>query len=319
MAKKKNSSNNITSPSQGPPAPLQFSLNGPGELRDYEPNSTIPMAPPVVGQAFGQEYTPTVGSFSPAPVIQQTPEEQAAAQEAARNYDINTLGLDAVLEQDARRSALSRQQAQDKAYTTAYQQGEIPELQARLAGTGSFLLLKDDQGRVVGAWNPKTREFRPTGSDNVPAGLRTGAVSEEQRQGVASRLNTTSKLQRLGELANKHPESIGPYVSRYIKAQQSGLIPEGLIDPLDPEVSEMHTLAADLQNARIYEQSGKQINEAEFQRLKTVMPRLDQNPTQFKVAYANFVRELAQKRYSLGEAQLPNISDPATPKKRIKL
>lgn len=313
----------VSIPMPAPQSSIRFSLNGPAELREFD--SSIPMSPPVMGQAFGQEYQPIEGSYSPAPVIQQTQQQQDEAAQASRQYDLNARGPEYVQQQDAQRAEQERDIAQDQAYTAAYKEGRIPELDAKSSTGGSYRMLKDDQGRVVGAWNPKTRQMVEAPAE----GLRTGAVSEDQRQGVVGRAGTVAKLARLGELAKAHADSIGPVAAKITAMQQSGWAPEAIFGSLDPEVAEMYTLSQDLQNARLYEASGKQINEAEARRLRADMPRLDQNLTQFWVAYQKMVSDLNRKRYLLKEdGQIPAANptlqpdQPTTPtgeKRRIRL
>lgn len=255
---------------------LSYSING-GPMKEWLPTSQ-----------------PSQGTVS-SPAAVQSPEDLQRSLSAADMYDLNTGRYGEI---QARHAALG-EAAKSDAYRAAYEEGQFPELMLKQrAGAGQAQyrrLLTNDQGQVTGfVDNLGAKHYYEESAD------RTSAKPYSERQATVSREITTDKLGRLGELANKHTDAVGPYAALHVRAQQSGYIPEGMVGTLDPEIAELYTLADDLQNARIYEQSGKQINEAEFQRLKRVMPRVDQNPVQFQAAYNNFLQEMQVKNYRLG-------------------
>ncbi len=191
--------------------------------------------------------------------------------------------------------------AKAKAYTQAYEGGNIPELTGKTRVSSRLL---DEAGNVIGFLDTNGNPHRY----DSPAGRATPRSFEERSAG-ASRNLSQDKLARLGELAKANQDYIGPYVAKYVDLQRSGLAGPVVGSP-SPDITEMYTLAQDLQNARVYEQSGKQINEAEFKRLQQTMPRLDQDPTTFWANYNNFMNELKSKGYSMGTGGGPTGQAP---------
>jgi hypothetical protein len=128
---------------------------------------------------------------------------------------------------------------------------------------GAYMDLRNDNGQVIGAWNPKSGEFH-----QIPAAAegsrRTGLPAGERQQLAA----TEVMLQDIGtlrSLANAHRGSIGPVEGR-VAAVKRLTIGE------DPEVNELFRISDNLSDQLLRARSGAQINEEEDARLRTLVP-----------------------------------------------
>ena len=128
---------------------------------------------------------------------------------------------------------------------------------------GTYMPLTDTFGRVVGAWNAKTGEFKPAPIE----GARKGAVPTGERNDAATAEGMQTDVARLRELAGKHGEMIGPVAGRVMPAI-------GSVMNIGKEREEMNQIVKSLKNRILYLKSGKQINEAEYKRLSDTLPNL---------------------------------------------
>lgn len=293
-------------PLPGPAAPVPMDMPGLVTPRMAEPTPALP-APPPSHIRYSQNggpmkewlpgQQPTKGTFS-APTAVQTPEEKAASISALDTYDMNG-GNYAALAQ--RHQALAEAEKADY-LREAYAAGVNPQATTGVSSQVSSRLY-DDNGQVIG--------YITRGGQRVfydePAGRGTPA-SYEERKDTATRNVTGVNLDRLEELARNHQDAIGYYAYNLNKLNASGKLGD-LLGPLDPEVAEMHTLADDLANRQIYEQSGKTINEEEFKRLLPTLPKTNQRPEQFWVAFNKFKQDLKAKGISIkGTGQAPEAT-----------
>lgn len=298
-------------PLPGPAAPVPMDMPGLVTPRMAEPTPALP-APPPSHIRYSQNggpmkewlpgQQPTKGTFS-APTAVQTPEERAASISALDTYDMNG-GNYAALAQ--RHQALAEAEKADY-LREAYAAGVNPQATTGVSSQVSSRLY-DDNGQVIG--------YITRGGQRVfydePAGRGTPA-SYEERKDAASRNVTTLNIGRLEELARKHQDAIGPYAYKLNKLRASGLAGD-LAGELDPEVAEMHTLADDLANRQIYEQSGKTINEEEFQRMLPTLPKTNVHPAQFWNAFNKFKQDLAAKGISIrGDQPQQSQQPPVAP------
>ncbi len=277
-------------------------------LPEISPFKLEPLEPSYIKFSRGgkelEDYVPTGRENASSPGGQD--------EDAYRNYRRNLLGDLASAQEESSIAKAGMETAKAGMYKQSYERGENPELAGKMVGLGTFSRETGPNGEILGYYNAKTGQRRGAGFE----GARSTPRTYEERLAGANRTITGNKLERLGELAKENEDHIGPYASKYINLQRSGLVPG--MDP-DPGIAEMYTLSEDLQNAQIYEKSGKQINEAEFKRLKKVMPSMDMSPAQFWAAYNNFKTELAARGISMQGAsntEVPN--NPTSPKPGLK-
>ncbi len=285
--------------SQVRPRASGLQIAAPGqELSDYIPGvsdlSDPEQFPDMVqaqGVGFGQEFYPASHGTVSNPGGQ--------GKEAHDNYRRNMGWVD-----DLGIANENMGIAKAEAFEKAYKSGNVNP--GSTGGQGYARAIADKNGNMIGFIDKQGNQH----AFEKPMG-RMGQQSLEERTSNANRGITGDLLNRLGGLAKKHESHIGPYASKYVGLQRSGLIP-GMEGP-DPEVAEMYTIAADLQNKQVYEQSGKQINEAEFERLKQTMPRLDQDSTSFWAAYNNFLSQLKQRGITLAGQDPTSLQQEVNP------
>lgn len=271
--------------------------SGPDNMIDYIPGKTtsddieaVAGMKVMQGSGFGQEWDPASQGTVSAP---------GGSDDAAHDKYKRNMGWATDEEIAKENMEVARAEALEQAYKGG-------NLNPTGSGQGYARALSDQNGNIVGYIDKSGNPVQ-----YPQAAGRMGAKTYEERAAIANRGISTNLMNRLGELAKKHEAHIGPYASKWVGLQRSGYIP-GMEAP-DPEVAEMYTIAADLQNKQVYEQSGKQINEAEFARLKQTMPRLDQDPVSFWAAYNNFLQQLHQRGISLAGQDPLNMQQPVNP------
>lgn len=148
---------------------------------------------------------------------------------------------------------------------------------------GQFTTLTDQDGNVVGAWNPKSKEFVPAPIQ----GARKSGVSATERKEAGEAAGMMSDLSRLEQLATKNKAWIGPVAGRW-----NPLV--GKAKDLPEDVGEMYQISRSLNQRLLYLRSGKQINEQEYNRLKAALPGVEQPTAQFFVNLKRFGKEMSQ-------------------------
>ncbi len=133
---------------------------------------------------------------------------------------------------------------------------------------GSYMDLRNDQGQVIGAWNPKSGEFKPV--PEAAAGTRRSGVSAGTNQKIVDLENAKRKIDDLASAYK--PEFVGPYEGRYERSKASGVLsylpffrtPEGYGD--------FAALNADIKNSVIKLITGAQMGVQEAQRILQQVP-----------------------------------------------
>lgn len=218
---------------------------------------------------------------------------------AYRRYVEGTFGL----EEAARRAAASMDIEKAQAFGNAYQEGN---LNPGSYGAGYARSFADPYGNIT-AWLDKQGGVHKFGQS--PG--RAAAIPFEERKAAQNTEFSTDQLGRLEELAKKHDYAIGPYAAKYNNIKRAGLL-DFVGATIEPEIAEMYSIAEGLQNAKIYDSSGKAINEAEMKRLKPTMPNVDRSPAEFWVNLEAFKRELQKRGYSLGlQNKAPQVAAPS--------
>lgn len=136
------------------------------------------------------------------------------------------------------------------------------------AEPGSYMPLMDNQGRVIGAWNPKSGEFKPT--PEAAAGSRRSPLPQSANTKIADFENAKRKIDDLATAYR--PEFVGPAQGRYEKSKSSGILsflpmlktPEGY--------GEFSALNADIKNSVIKLVTGAQMGVQEAQRILQQVP-----------------------------------------------
>lgn len=133
---------------------------------------------------------------------------------------------------------------------------------------GAYMDLRDDQGRVIGAWNPKSNEFKPIPTE--VQGARRAGVSPTVNAKITDLENSYRKIMDL-QTAYK-PEFVGPTQGRIERSKAGGVLsylpflttPEGY--------GEFAALNADLKNSIIKLITGAQMGVQEAQRILQQVP-----------------------------------------------
>lgn len=260
----------IVQKSKVPPSPPQTLKQAASSAPIPEPSSYL---------RFNDSMDPSMGpmeEFTPGPR-----QSQQSQDEAYQRYLQGTFGIQEAAE-------LSKASALDDAYRA----GNLNP-----TGTGATYArsFTDKFGNVTG-WEDKAGGVHKFAES--PG--RSAAVPYEERKAESNHGFATDQLRQLEELAKKHDYAIGPYAAKYNNVKRAGLL-NFMGATIDPEVAKLYSIAESLQNAKIYDSSGKAINEAEMARLKPTMPNVDRSPEEFWVNLENFKQELANRGYSLGK------------------
>lgn len=126
---------------------------------------------------------------------------------------------------------------------------------------GSFQAITDDDGTVIGYFNPTKGTLV-----NPPIeGGRRGAVPGTIRERSALRRNMIEDLGTLEGLAGRNRGSIGRIFGNYAAAKR-WLVGAG------PEVNDMFRISDNIGDQLLRARSGASINEAEYQRLRSLVP-----------------------------------------------
>ena len=173
-------------------------------------------------------------------------------------------------EEAARATAAYRESQQAAAADRLKMQGELNQsrMDAADARSGSFMPLTDNQGRVTGAWNPKTKTYEPV--PEAAAGARRSAVPSSVNTKIAEYENAARKITDLGTAYR--PEFVGPVEGRWEKSKAQGVLsflpflqtPEGY--------GQFMALNADLKNSVIKLVTGAQMGVQEAQRILQQVP-----------------------------------------------
>jgi hypothetical protein len=158
---------------------------------------------------------------------------------------------------------------------------------------GVYIATQSPTGEVTGFYNNRNpQDFVAPPKE----GLRKSALPAQENADRASFATLNGQFNTLTELAAKNKDKIGPVAGRWgsLKAAYVGG---------DPEAAKMYQVAADIQNQLIYLFSGKQINEAEFKRLKATFPSTD-------LPYDTFVARLENFRARMNEVYLRRTGKP---------
>jgi hypothetical protein len=143
---------------------------------------------------------------------------------------------------------------------------------------GVYIATQSPTGEVTGFYNNRNPQDFVAPPQQ---GLRKSALPAQENADRASFATLVGQFNRLKETAAKRTDAIGPVSGRVgsLKAQYVGG---------DDEAASMYQTAADIQNQLIYLFSGKQINEAEYKRLKATFPSTDLPYDTFVARLKNF-------------------------------
>jgi hypothetical protein len=145
---------------------------------------------------------------------------------------------------------------------------------------GQFFPLTGATGEINTFFNPKTKESVAPPADN----LRRGPMSQGQMERIAKAQGLTQDVRRLLSLAESNQTWMGPM------AGTLGSASSGFVN-LPKDVTDLYNLSGTLTAERVYELSGKQINEAERATLQKLAPKVNQPPNQFKSNAERFYTE----------------------------
>ena len=155
------------------------------------------------------------------------------------------------------------------------------------AGTrGQFVTLTDEQGRVIGAWNPKTRKVEPVPEEL--AGARRGGLSEtalQQRTMLQNMLEDTATITGYRKEGKLSDWDLGPIAGRATALGHAVAFGD------EPTI-ESYRIVDNLSDQLLRARSGAQINEQEYQRLRNLVPNKTDKPDVFDVKLKSFRNEL---------------------------
>ncbi len=120
---------------------------------------------------------------------------------------------------------------------------------------------------------------------NAPEGTRPQYTAEERAR-VSNYDEMTTQLNRLRELAPKHPSAIG-YGQGWIAEQRMKVTGGG-----SEEVAEMFRISNNVSDILLRARSGAQINEQEYARLKKITPNPNTSETKFYSDLKTFSAEV---------------------------
>lgn len=136
------------------------------------------------------------------------------------------------------------------------------------AEPGTYMDLRDDQGRVIAAWNPKSGEVK----------MIPGAVEGARRTAVPAGVNTAirdleNSARKITDLAAAYrPEFVGPYEGRYESSKASGVLSYLPFFRTPDGYGEFAALNADLKNSIIKLITGAQMGVQEADRILKQVP-----------------------------------------------
>lgn len=162
---------------------------------------------------------------------------------------------------------------------------------------GVYIPLTDEKGNVTGFYNNRNP------SVIIPAapGLRRSPLPTQENADRASFATITGQFEKLKQLSDVRADAIGPVAGRVgqLKSKFFGD---------DPEAADLYQTANDVMNQLIYLASGKQINEAEFKRLRDTFPDPNLPVEVFRVRLRNFENRMTETfaRRS-GKGEIPPI------------
>ena len=148
---------------------------------------------------------------------------------------------------------------------------------------GTFTPLTDQYGTVVGFFNAKTGDFKRPPIE----GARRSGVAVGERENAATAEGMVSDVARVRELAQQFKGQIGFGQGMIGKAVAK-------VTDVDPGQNELYQIVDSLKNRILYLKSGKQINNAEYQRLANTLPDVNQPESKFFTNLARLENELRQ-------------------------
>lgn len=188
------------------------------------------------------------------------------------------------------------------------------------AGTrGVFISLTDEEGRVIGAWNPKTGEKADVPPELAAQGARRGGLSDsaKARRGMLS--NLVEDLDVAGKLAEQYRNTgvigggyLGPFSARVQSWARSMGVPGSEEDAI--RLERILNNAADI---LLRARSGAQINEQEYQRLTKLIPKLTESEVSFFTKLKDFTNEV--KRLQAKTTGEQSTTRPPVQKGRVDL
>lgn len=143
-----------------------------------------------------------------------------------------------------------------------------PKPETEKTEAGSYIPLTDPQGRVIGAWNPKSATFQPIPEE--AEGARKNALPAGTNTQLRDFENSVRKIKELGTAYK--PEFVGPYQGRYEASKASGVLSYFPFFQTAEGYPKFAALNADLKNAIIKLITGAQMGREEAQRILQQVP-----------------------------------------------
>jgi hypothetical protein len=169
---------------------------------------------------------------------------------------------------------------------------------------GAYTVGVNPQGNITGAWNPKSGVYKEPPKEITEGGMRKSpmAVSELQQESAMDVM--LQDIGTLRQLAERNKGSIGTIEGRATALQRATT---GTSD----EVNEMFRLSDNMSDMLLRARSGAQINEQEYNRLRSLVPNPRGPEGKFFSDLAGFESELKRTLAARRGQQAPQAAPAA--------